>query len=109
MQVARNDQITIQDIESLNPSHLVISPGPCTPDEAGISCEAIRHFAGKIPILGVCLGASGDWSGLWRAGCACEKTCAWQGACDQPLRCWRVLWSTPTFGCDTVSLLDCRA
>ncbi len=54
--VARNDHMTIQDIESLNPSHLIISPGPCTPDEAGISCEVIRHFAGKIPILGVCLG-----------------------------------------------------
>ena len=54
--VARNDKITIEQIEDLNPSHLLISPGPCTPNEAGISMEAIRHFAGKIPILGVCLG-----------------------------------------------------
>jgi len=54
--VHRNDQITISEIEKLNPDHLVISPGPCNPDKAGISLEAIQHFAGKKPILGVCLG-----------------------------------------------------
>lgn len=54
--VVRNDQIDIKGIEALNPSHLVISPGPCTPNEAGISLHAIAHFAGKLPILGVCLG-----------------------------------------------------
>ena len=54
--VHRNDEITIAEIENLNPSQLVISPGPCTPHEAGISVEAIKHFAGKLPILGVCLG-----------------------------------------------------
>ncbi len=54
--VIRNDAITIAEIEALNPSHIIISPGPCSPDAAGISCETIRHFAGKIPILGVCLG-----------------------------------------------------
>jgi len=52
----RNDVITLAQIEALAPSHLVISPGPCTPDEAGISMSAIRHFAGRIPVLGVCLG-----------------------------------------------------
>ena len=56
VQVYRNDQITIGEIEALNPARLVISPGPCSPEEAGISVEAIRHFAGKVPILGVCLG-----------------------------------------------------
>ena len=56
VQVHRNDQITIDEIEKLNPEHLVISPGPCTPNEAGISIDAIKHFAGKLPILGVCLG-----------------------------------------------------
>ncbi|MCK4865915.1 MAG: aminodeoxychorismate/anthranilate synthase component II [Gammaproteobacteria bacterium] len=56
VQVYRNDEITIQDIERLKPKYLVISPGPCTPNQAGISLDAIRHFAGKIPILGVCLG-----------------------------------------------------
>ncbi|GKT11992.1 MAG: anthranilate synthase component II [Thiomicrorhabdus sp.] len=54
--VFRNDHITIEEIETLNPDYLVISPGPCTPNEAGISVEAIKHFAGKIPIMGVCLG-----------------------------------------------------
>ena len=56
VQVHRNDKITVAEIEKLKPSHLVISPGPCTPNEAGISMEAIKYFAGKIPVLGVCLG-----------------------------------------------------
>ncbi len=54
--VHRNDKIELEDIGKLNPDILVISPGPCTPKEAGISVEAIREFAGRIPILGVCLG-----------------------------------------------------
>ncbi|MDE1061651.1 MAG: anthranilate synthase component II [Oceanospirillaceae bacterium] len=54
--VYRNDEISLADIEQLAPTHIVISPGPCTPNEAGISLAAIAHFAGKIPLLGVCLG-----------------------------------------------------
>ncbi|MFZ1874304.1 MAG: aminodeoxychorismate synthase component II [Chania sp.] len=54
--VKRNDELQLADIERLAPQRLVISPGPCTPNEAGISLAAIRHFAGKLPILGVCLG-----------------------------------------------------
>ncbi|XXM71888.1 aminodeoxychorismate/anthranilate synthase component II [Lysinibacillus sphaericus] len=54
--VRRNDEITIPEIEMMSPDYLMISPGPCSPDEAGISLEAISHFAGKIPIFGVCLG-----------------------------------------------------
>lgn len=54
--VYRNDEISLKKIEVLAPKYLVISPGPCTPNEAGISLAAIEHFAGKIPILGVCLG-----------------------------------------------------
>ena len=54
--VFRNDKITINEIEKLNPDKIVISPGPCTPNEAGVSVDVIRHFAGKTPILGVCLG-----------------------------------------------------
>ena len=54
--VKRNDEITIKEIEELNPDFLMISPGPCSPNEAGISMEAIEYFAGKIPIFGVCLG-----------------------------------------------------
>lgn len=56
VRVFRNDQITVDAIAELQPQHLVISPGPCTPNEAGISIDAIKHFAGKIPVLGVCLG-----------------------------------------------------
>ena len=56
VRVFRNNKITIDEIESLQPSRIVISPGPCTPDEAGISVETIRHFAGRLPLLGVCLG-----------------------------------------------------
>jgi len=56
VKVVRNDEITIEEIEALNPDHLVISPGPCTPNEAGISVAAINHFAGRLPILGICLG-----------------------------------------------------
>ena len=54
--VLRNDEISLADIEALKLSHLVLSPGPCSPAEAGISVAAIQHFAGKLPILGVCLG-----------------------------------------------------
>lgn len=56
VQVHRNDKITLSEIEALHPQRIVISPGPCSPEEAGISVAAIRHFAGKIPLLGVCLG-----------------------------------------------------
>ncbi len=56
VRVYRNDEIDLAGIEALGPEHLVISPGPCTPNEAGISVAAIKHFAGKMPILGVCLG-----------------------------------------------------
>jgi anthranilate synthase/aminodeoxychorismate synthase-like glutamine amidotransferase len=56
IKVFRNDKITLAEIEALHPDRLLISPGPCTPAEAGISIAAINHFAGKIPLLGVCLG-----------------------------------------------------
>ena len=56
VRVYRNDKITVEDIEALRPHRLVISPGPCTPNEAGVSVPAIRHFAGRLPMLGVCLG-----------------------------------------------------
>jgi len=56
VEVHRNDEITLQEIEAKHPDRLVVSPGPCSPAEAGISVAAIQHFAGKLPILGVCLG-----------------------------------------------------
>jgi anthranilate synthase/aminodeoxychorismate synthase-like glutamine amidotransferase len=54
--VRRNDQVTVDEIDQLHPDRIVISPGPCTPQDAGISIELIRHFAGRVPLLGVCLG-----------------------------------------------------
>jgi anthranilate synthase/aminodeoxychorismate synthase-like glutamine amidotransferase len=56
VEVRRNDEVRIAEIEALRPERIVVSPGPCTPQEAGISIELIRHFAGKVPVLGVCLG-----------------------------------------------------
>jgi anthranilate synthase/aminodeoxychorismate synthase-like glutamine amidotransferase len=56
VEVRRNNEVTIGEIEQMHPSRIVVSPGPCTPQEAGISIELIRHFAGKVPVLGVCLG-----------------------------------------------------
>lgn len=56
IKIFRNDETTIDEIESLSPDHIIISPGPCSPKEAGISVDVIKHFAGKLPILGVCLG-----------------------------------------------------
>lgn len=56
MKVYRNDQVTLDQIEQDHPTHIIISPGPCTPKEAGISVDVIKHFAGRVPILGVCLG-----------------------------------------------------
>lgn len=68
--VCRNDKISLGEIEEMKPSHLILSPGPCTPNEAGISLDLVKHFAPTIPILGVCLGhqtigqAFGEkWSG----------------------------------------------
>ena len=56
VEVRRNDQVTLREIEEMGPERIVISPGPCTPSEAGISVELIKYFAGKLPLLGVCLG-----------------------------------------------------
>lgn len=56
VKVVRNDELTVNEIEALQPDRIVISPGPCTPNEAGVSIAVIKHFAGKLPLLGVCLG-----------------------------------------------------
>jgi len=56
VEVRRNDQVSVSEVEALHPDRIVISPGPCTPSDAGISVELIRHFTGKVPVLGVCLG-----------------------------------------------------
>ena len=81
MIIRRNDQLTVEQIEDLKPERIVLSPGPCTPQEAGISIPLIRHFAGKVPILRCLPWPSGDRSRLRRQGCACTEGDARQ---DQP-------------------------
>ena len=66
LDVHRNDQITVEEIEAIRPSHFIISPGPCTPDEAGVSLACVKRFSGKMPLLGVCFGASFDRTGVRR-------------------------------------------
>src|SRR5580700_10870671 len=56
VEVRRNNEVTVEEIEAMQPERILVSPGPCTPQEAGISIEVIRYFAGKVPVLGVCLG-----------------------------------------------------
>jgi anthranilate synthase/aminodeoxychorismate synthase-like glutamine amidotransferase len=56
VEVCRNDQVSVAEVDALRPERIVVSPGPCTPGDAGISVELIRHFSGKVPVLGVCLG-----------------------------------------------------
>ena len=56
IRVVRNDKITLPEIEALNPTHIIISPGPCTPDDAGVSVDVAKNYLGKVPLLGVCLG-----------------------------------------------------
>lgn len=56
VKVVRNDELTVAEIEALKPERIVVSPGPCTPNEAGVSVPVLKHFAGKLPILGICLG-----------------------------------------------------
>jgi anthranilate synthase/aminodeoxychorismate synthase-like glutamine amidotransferase len=56
VEVRRNDQVSVAEVEAMRPERIVVSPGPCTPQDAGISIELIRHFTGKVPVLGVCLG-----------------------------------------------------
>ena len=56
IRVFRNDELSVEEIDALSPSRMLVSPGPCTPNEAGISIECVKHFAGRIPLLGVCLG-----------------------------------------------------
>lgn len=73
--VRRNDALTLEEIAALAPEKIVISPGPCTPDEAGISLAVIRHYAGKTPLLGVCLGHQAIARRLARLSCGRPRSC----------------------------------
>jgi len=77
VEVYRNDEITIDEIKKKNPQYIVLSPGPCTPNEAGISLEVVNTFKGEIPILGVCLGPSNNWPSIWWENYSCQNINAW--------------------------------
>ena len=87
VEVFRNDEITLEGIAARAPDRLVISPGPCSPAEAGISVAAIQHFAGQLPILGVCLGHQ---RGVWRTDRSRPRAHAWQNQRHHhhPRRCF---------------------
>ena len=78
MRVERNDQISIEEIEALNPKKIVISPGPCTPDKAGVSVAVIKHFSGKVPLLGVCLGHQSVGAAFGGRNYQSRQTDAWK-------------------------------
>ena len=75
VEVHRNDQITLAQIEALRPERIVVSPGPCTPNEAGVSLAVIEHFAGKLPLLGVCLGIKVSVRPLAQRWCTPRPSC----------------------------------
>ena len=80
IKVVRNDKITIEEIEDLNPESIVISPGPKSPKEAGICLETIRHFAGKKPMLGICLVYR---RGIWCDCFLCKENLSWKTVADR--------------------------
>ena len=86
--VVRNDEITVEDIEALSPEKIVISPGPCTPNEAGISMDVIRAYAGKLPLLGICLGHQSIGQVFGGVVVRGSQSDARQDIPDSPHRCW---------------------
>ncbi len=78
IKVVRNDEYTVEEIEKMKPEALILSPGPGKPSDAGICIEAIRYFAGKIPILGICLGHQAICRSIWRSGFLCKRADAWK-------------------------------
>ena len=115
VEVYRNDELSIADIEAKSPAGICISPGPCSPTEAGISMSVIQHFAGQLPLFGICLGQQSIgavFGGACRAG---QKGHAWQNQPDSPSRRWRVYGFTePVYGdalpqpcVDPTTLPDC--
>ena len=83
VEVVRNDKITLKGVDDLQPARIVISPGPRTPKEAGISCDLISHFAGRIPILGVCLGHQCIGAAFGGEDCSSRTAHAWEDFPDQ--------------------------
>ena len=86
IRVDRNDEVTVDEILGRKPDRLIVSPGPCTPNEAGISVEAVKRLSGQMPLLGVCLGPSIHWAGLWRQDCSRRSPDARQDRHDSSRR-----------------------
>jgi len=86
LRVVRNDKITLEQIESDLPERIIISPGPCTPKEAGISCDVLAKFAGRMPIFGCLPWPPIDWPCFRRRGCPKLAGDAWEGEPDSPRR-----------------------
>ena len=109
--VYRNDKITIEEMEALRPQQLVFSPGPCTPNEAGISVDAIRHFAGRLPVLGVCLGhqslAVAFGGEVVRADQLLTLRCSWGCGCTPRWRELAVLGSFHGCARSTMGSVGC--
>ena len=109
VEVLRNDQVTLPEIERMNPSGIVISPGPCTPDKAGISLSIIPFFEEKIPILGVCLGHQCIGQAYGGKIVKAKKGHAWKDICYLPQREWPFFRNVqPIYG-DPLSFSCCRA
>lgn len=106
MVVRRNDEIALADIDALAPQKIVISPGPCTPSESGISLEVIRHYAGKLPILGVCTGRRSHCAGLWRHHCPCRESHARQNLTDHAHRYRRIHGAKQSVNRDALPFSD---
>ncbi len=77
LKIIRNDEMSIDEIKALNPEKIILSPGPATPDDAGVTLEVIKEFADTTPIFGICLGTSEYCSSLWRRSDPCKKYDAW--------------------------------
>lgn len=90
MVVRRNDDISLAEIDALAPQKIVISPGPCTPSESGISLDVIHHYAGKLPILGVCLGHQAIGQVFGATIVRSRQSDAWQNRAGDPYRHGRV-------------------
>ena len=107
-EVRRNDAITVEEIRALNPQGIVISPGPCDPDKAGICLELVEKLGPTTPTLGGLSGTSGDRTGLWRQGGAGAAADAREGLADDPFRSRRVRGATDAAAGDPLSFHDRR-
>ena len=101
----RNDLCTVEDALAMHPSHVIVGPGPCDPDQAGISLAVIGAFAGQVPVLGVCLGASSHWSVLWWTDCSRTSRHARKDKRNSSRWTGGLPWTSSASGADAVSFV----